>query len=134
MVRKKWLIVANGLLWMAAGMNIGNIGIKSIMVAHSLVWLLSIPVFAIFVSMFIKIISKNINRIVSMQGEKAKLYKFLTPKGYMIIAFMMTLGITLRELGKIPESFFAYFYTGLGIALFFSGLWSFIILISRKLY
>ena len=33
MVRKKWLIVANGLLWMAAGMNIGNIGIKSIMVA-----------------------------------------------------------------------------------------------------
>ena len=123
MVRKKWLIVANGLLWMAAGMNIGNIGIKSIMVAQSLVWLLSIPVFAIFASMFIKIISKNINRIVSMQGEKAKLYKFLTPKGYMIIAFMMTLGITLRD-----------FYTGLGIALFFSGLWSFIILISRKLY
>lgn len=46
-----------------------------------------------------------------------QLYKFLTLKGYLIIAFMMTLGFTLRGIGKLPDSYFAFFYTGLGSAL-----------------
>lgn len=37
MVKKNWLIVINGLLWMVAGMNIANIGVKSILAIDSLV-------------------------------------------------------------------------------------------------
>ena len=35
---------------------------------------------------------------------------------------MMTLGLTLRDIGKLPDSFFAFFYTGLGSALLLTGL------------
>ena len=74
MVKKNWLIVINGFLWMVAGMNIANIGVKSILAIDSLVWLLCVPVFAVFATMFFRIISKNCERILSMEGEKAKIY------------------------------------------------------------
>lgn len=131
-ISKKWLIVTNGILWMVAGANILRIGIQSILTIHSLVWLLCIPIFIAFYTMFAKIISKNSKRILSLNSEKARLYQFLTLKGYLIIAFMMTLGITLRKLGSIPESFFAFFYTGLGSALFFAGLLSISKLLFRR--
>ena len=134
MVKKNWLIVINDLLWMVAGMNIANIGVKSILAIDSLVWLLCVPVFAVFATMFFRIISKNCERILSMEGEKAKIYKFLTLKGYLIIAFMMTMGITLRRLGTIPEHFFAFFYTGLGSALFIAGLWPIISMVQKCIY
>ena len=38
------------------------------------------------------------------------------------MAFMMTLGITLRRFGGLPEFFFAFFYTGLGTALSVAGI------------
>lgn len=71
MVSKKWLIIANAVLWMA--------------------------------------------------GDRAPLYRFMSLKGYLIIIFMMTLGISLRSIGSIPDGFFAFFYTGLGSALFLAG-------------
>jgi len=122
MVRKHWLIVANAILWMLAGFNIARIGIKCALQVHSLVYLWAIPVFVAFFTMFHRIISKNTTRINSIIDEKAPLYRFLTIKGYLIIAFMMTLGITLRSLGTIPDGFFAFFYSGLGIALFTAGM------------
>ena len=121
MVRKHWLVAANALLWMAAGMNIARIGIGCALALSSNVWLWSIPVFAAFFTMFNRVITKNTVRIRAFEQEKAPLYKFLSLKGYLIIAFMMTLGITLRKLGSIPDAFFAFFYTGLGSALFLAG-------------
>ena len=102
MVKKNWLIVINGLLWMVAGMNIANIGVKSILAIDSLVWLLCVPVFAVFATMFFRIISKNCERILSMEGEK--------------------------------EHFFAFFYTGLGSALFIAGLWPIISMVQKCIY
>lgn len=61
-------------------------------------------------------------------------FMFLTLKGYLIIAFMMTMGITLRRLGTIPEHFFAFFYTGLGSALFIAGLWPIISMAQKCIY
>lgn len=126
MVRKHWLIITNGLLWLAAGFNIARIGVKAAVSEGSLVWLWSIPVFMAFGAMFLRVIGKNTVRIKAMESEKAPLYKFLNLKGYLIIAFMMTLGITLRSLGTIQDSFFAFFYTGLGSALALAGLQSMI--------
>lgn len=120
MVRKHWLIVTNGILWLAAGFNIARIGVRAAFADASCVWLWFIPVFAAFGTMFTSMVRKNTMRIMSMK-EKAPLCKFLTPKGYIIIAFMMTLGFTLRGIGKLPDSFFAFFYTGLGSALSLAG-------------
>ena len=48
-------------------------------------------------------------------------WKFFDAKGYLIMAFMMTMGIGLRSLGIAPTWFIAFFYAGLGIALALSG-------------
>lgn len=122
MVNKKYLILTNAILWAAAGSNILRIGIRAALDDGSMIWLWSILVFALFGLMFFRVIGKNVKRINEMEGEKAPLYKFLTVKGYLIIAFMMTLGIVLRHIGSIPNSFFAYFYTGLGSALTLAGI------------
>lgn len=37
------------------------------------------------------------------------------------MVFMMSMGIGLRAIGKIPEFFIAFFYTGLGFALALAG-------------
>lgn len=132
MVRKQWLIVANGLLWMAAGVNIARIGIKCALSIDGHAYLWAILVFAAFFTMFSRVIGKNTKRIKAMVEPKAPLYKFLTLKGYLIIAFMMTLGIVLRSLGTIPDTFFAFFYTGLGSALTLAGLLSIVKLALRS--
>ena len=121
MVSKKWLIIANAVLWMAAGFNIVRIGIACAISAGGMIWLWAIPVFAAFYMMFARTIGKNAVRIMSMPGDTAPLYRFMSLKGYLIIIFMMTLGISLRSIGSIPDGFFAFFYTGLGSALFLAG-------------
>lgn len=121
-VRKVWLKIANGLLWFAAGFNILRIGIKAAMDNGTLVWLWCIPVFIAFDLMFSRVIGKNSRRIDGLEGEKAPIWRFMNLRGYLIIAFMMTLGIVLRASGKLPDAFFAFFYTGLGTALAFEGL------------
>ena len=40
----------------------------------------------------------------------------------LAMAFMMTLGITLRRSGFVAEYFFTWFYTGLGTALSIAGI------------
>lgn len=124
MASKNALICTNALLWAVAGANIARIGISCAIEGQSKVWLWCIPVFLAFGTMFLRVIGKNTRRIRSMEGDSHPLYKFLELKGYLIIAFMMTLGITLRHIGSIPTSFFAYFYTGLGSALALAGLFS----------
>ena len=121
MVKKFWLIFANALLWMLAGANIARIGINSAFAVGGLTWLWSVPVFAAFFTMFSRTIAKNSRRIKAMDCDMAPLYRFMTLKGYLIIAFMMSLGIVLRKVGSIPEAFFSFFYTGLGSALFLAG-------------
>lgn len=128
MVKKIGLIIANAVLWMIAGVNIARIGISCALEHGGYVWLWCIPVFAAFFWMFNRTINKNSVRIKSMKEQKAPLYKFLSVKGYLIITFMMTLGITLRSLAFMPVAFFAFFYTGLGSALFLAGLKSLLFL------
>lgn len=132
MVKKYWLIITNGLVWGAAGINIARIGIVSAIENGTMVWLFSIIVFAAFGTMFFRIIAKNTQRIQTMECEEAPIYKFLTVKGYIIIAVMMTMGITLRHIDSIPNGFFAFFYTGLGCALALAGLHSIFKLILKK--
>lgn len=124
MVKKHWLIVTNGLIWTVAGINIARIGIKAAIETGSWVWLYGLIVFAAFATMFFRVIGKNTKRIQAMETDRAPVYKFLTLKGYLIIIFMMTLGIVLRHIGNIPNSFFAFFYSGLGCALASAGLHS----------
>ena len=69
---------------------------------------------------FLKIVDKNIERILPMVDKKC-LFSFITWKSYMIIIVMVTMGTLLRH-SAIPQHYLAILYTGIGLALILSSL------------
>lgn len=129
MVTRKVLLFIAGAVWLLAGINILRIGISSwISLLPSagagkiiLLALVCALILTGFFFMFRKIVRKNTNRIRSY-GERTFLLKFMDTRGWLMMAFMMTLGIVLRSSGLLPDEFFAFFYTGLGTSLSIAGI------------
>ena len=125
-VRKIHLLAINGLMWTAIGTKISITGISHYLITptEKLWWMipLSVLVFAGFYMMFTGIVRKYSERIHALPEPKEPIYKTFSLKGYLIIAFMITLGITLKYIPGIPESFFAWFYMGLGPGLLSAGI------------
>ena len=67
-------------------------------------------------------VEKHTKRITEYRNDKQWFWKFFDMKSFAIMAFMMSFGIIVRVNNLAPESFIAFFYTGLGSALLFSGL------------
>lgn len=119
------LILVNGLLWTAIGTKITLTGIQCYAKMEHIPWwyfLLSALVFAGFWFMFTGVVQKYTARILAMPDERTSILKTFSLKGYLIIAFMITLGITLRRIPQVPASFIAWFYCGLGPGLFSAGI------------
>ena len=68
------------------------------------------------------IVRKYSERIHALPEPMEPIYKTFSLKGYLIIAFMVTLGITLKYVPGIPRTFFAWFYLGLGVGLLPAGI------------
>ncbi len=121
------LLAINGIFWTAIGIKIAAIGIGSYCqtgCSNALIWMipLSVLVFAGFYMMFTGIVRKYSERIMSMPDEKTSIFRTFSIKGYLIIAFMISLGIGLKHIPGIPGSFFAWFYSGLGPGLLSAGI------------
>lgn len=69
---------------------------------------------------FLKIADKNLRRILPMNGKKC-LFSFITWKSYLLIAVMITMGITMRH-SSIPKPYLAILYIGIGLGLILSSL------------
>lgn len=65
---------------------------------------------------------KHYQRIKSYSCEYQPIYKFFDLKSYLIMIFMMSLGIGLRASAVVPKNFIAFFYSGLGLGLLLAGL------------
>ena len=119
------LLLVNGLLWTAIGVKIALIGVKAYQSLAVIQWwyfLLSAVVFAGFWFMFTGVVRKYAARIMAMPEPKTSIFKTFSLKGYLIIAFMITLGITLKRIPQVPDSFIAWFYCGLGPGLLSAGI------------
>ena len=122
-VKKSTLLLVAGLVWLAAGVNILRIGVQA-MLSCFRVWLLAGAVVILigFFLMFFKIVKKHTKRIMGYLEEKKSIFYFFDLKGYLLMAFMMGLGIALRHGNFLPAEFFAVFYSGLGTALSVAGI------------
>ena len=69
---------------------------------------------------FIKIATRNINRILSL-GEKTSPFAFMTWKSYLIVLVMVSMGIALRH-SSLPKQYLSILYNGIGLGLFLSGI------------
>lgn len=124
-ISTRHLLLVNGLLWLAVGTRILLIGIDSYRGLENIRWwylLLSAVVFAGFYRMFTGVVRRYAARILSMPGLRTSILKTFSLKGYLIIAFMITLGIFLRRIPQVPDSFIAWFYCGLGSGLISAGI------------
>ena len=122
-VHKNTLILIAGIVWAIAGFNIVRIGLVSYQ--GNFTWwrgLISVAVFGAFqLFVFGKMVQKHTSRILQYAEEKQNFFRFFDAKSYLIMAFMMTLGIGLRVSGVVPDVFIAVFYTGLGASLLTAG-------------
>lgn len=126
-IKTKHLLAVNGLLWTAIGTKITITGVSHYLLVdrpQNLLWMipLSVLVFAAFYMMFTGVVHKYSARIISMTEEKTSIFRTFSLKGYLIIAFMISLGIGLKHIPGIPSNFFAWFYCGLGPGLLSAGI------------
>ena len=126
-VRKYNLLLANGLVWLAVGTKILLIGLGAYgrLAGQRPLWplvLISLAVFAGFYWMFTGVVRKYAARIMGMSEDRPSLLKTFSPKGYILIAFMISLGIGLKYIPGIGDAFFAAFYCGLGPGLLSAGI------------
>lgn len=128
-VSGKGLKFLAGLLWVTAGVNVVRMGVNSWLMLDDKAdfWLIAgmLVTFLAFGSMFYRLTVKNIKRIGEYPG-KAAFWHCMSLKSYLIMAFMITFGVMLRNFTPTPPSFIAPFYCGLGTALFLAGVLYFI--------
>ncbi len=123
-VRKNKLFIISGLIWILAGSLVSRIGIKAFLSEYSLIitFLAGVIYMLFHIVIFSKIIRKNEKRIMDNSLSHLPWHSFFDRKGYLTMAFFITFGTVLRKSNLIPQSFFAFFYTGLGLALITSGI------------
>lgn len=124
-VNKKTLLLIAGAVWLIAGINILRIGITT-WVNTDQYWLFKIGeatiVFLLFfILVFKRLFDKHTKRIENKK-EKSCPFSFFDKKGWIIMSFMITLGVTIRKYQLLPNSFISVFYTGLSLALIITGI------------
>lgn len=125
-VAKRHLLLANAIVWGVPGVKVLVTGIQSYLAiwpSEHIVWLAlgTILVLLGFIFMFSRIVERYSARIMAFPEKKKTLLAFLPVKGWILVIFMMCLGISLKFIPGIPTEFFASFYPGLGTALIVAG-------------
>jgi hypothetical protein len=122
-VSKYWLMALAGLMWSAVGIMLCRLAATWLRTVHwpwawSLGSLGLISAITVYRISFSKIAYKNITRLCLLPDGTC-IFAFQAWKGYLMIIFMIVLGITMRH-SPIPKHFLAVIYETIGGALFFS--------------
>ena len=128
-VNKEHLLLMQVLCWLAPGIVVTRKGLLAMLTVNEMhperVWwltLIAVAVVAGFSLMFNNFIKRYTARILNFPERKKSLFAFLDLHGYILITFMMCLGIGLKYIPGLPPEFFAGFYPGLGLALSIAGI------------
>ena len=117
MIRRAHSYVVAAAIWGIPGINIAVKGIKAYMLIRpdDLWWLMliTVAVSVFFFIIFRRVVRKYSERIVSLP-DSVMIWRVFPPKGWILLAFMMGLGITLKYIPSVPMAFTASFYSGLG--------------------
>lgn len=123
LVARRYLYLTASLLWGIPGITITIKGIEAYcsMPQPQLWWLLIITlcVIAAFFYMFRGVAGRYIARIATLP-DKSPLYHTFPLRGWILLLFMMGLGMAVKNIPAIPLQFTASFYSGLGPMLILS--------------
>ncbi len=124
-VDKKFLIALSGIIWSIVGIALCNlaVGWLSQTTSYTTAWL---GTAGIILSLlihhfgFLKLVDRNIERILSKEG-KVCIFAFQPWKSYLIIVIMIGMGMALRH-SSLPKPYLAVIYIGFGSAMILSSL------------
>lgn len=124
-VPKNTLMLIAGIVWCIAGAMVSIVGLPlevELLPGHVLLLPLAAMIFLIFYRfVFSRLVHKHTHRIRAREEAHLPFWHFFSPSSWVIMAIMMGGGMALRASHVMPDWFIAFFYTGLGIALFISG-------------
>ncbi len=124
-VSKNILLFIAGLLWVIIGIFL-NYRSYSWLKEKELKTILIIGTAGLFLSFLIhifgfsKIVNKNIQRIIPMDGKRC-LFSFFPWRSYLLISIMILMGSFIRHSTIIPKVYLSVLYTGIGTAMILSG-------------
>jgi len=126
-VDKKYLLLISGVLWSGVGLFLDRLAFGWLLngdYSYKILYLLTgfLLGAAIHQFGFSKVASKNINRIIGKDKSKVCIFGFQKLSGYLIIIFMMSLGLFMRNTEFIPKNLLSILYLGIGTGLFLSSI------------
>ena len=122
---KNHLMLIAGLVWCAAGALVCMVGLPlEFRLAPSQLILVPLAV-AIFLAfyflVFSRLVRKHTGRIRARTEDRLPFWHFFNASSWVVMAVMMGGGMALRFSHLMPDWMIAFFYSGLGAALFLCG-------------
>ena len=134
-IPKNKLILIASMVWCVAGAMVCRIGLPLLWklgFTQLVLYPLAGVVFLIFYFLiFSRLVVKHTERIRERSEQRLPFWNFFDTSSYVVMAIMMAGGMWLRLAHVIPNWMIAFFYSGLGVALFSCGV-RFLSVFSRK--
>jgi hypothetical protein len=124
-VHKAWLLFIAGILWTGAGFMLDLLSYSWLKneILHKAI-ISSTTGFALALIIhhfgFLRIVDKNLNRIIPMEGKRC-LFSFISWQSYIMIAVMICMGYILRH-SPLPKLYLSVIYSAIGTALILSSI------------
>lgn len=123
-IKKRFLLSLAAIVWAIAGINVTRMGVIAyISLTEIKLWYfpLMLLIFFHFAKLFYHISLQHLQRIKSYPTVK-EFWFFFRLQDYLMMIFMMSIGIFLRQAHIVTPEFIAVFYSGLGLALIFASI------------
>ena len=125
LVPKNRLMLIAGLVWCAAGAMVCMIGLPlevGLTPSHLILFPLAVAIFlAFYLFVFSRLVQKHTGRIRARAEDRLPFWHFFNASSWAVMAVMMGGGMALRFSHLMPDWMIAFFYSGLGVALFLCG-------------
>ncbi|HWS00512.1 MAG TPA: hypothetical protein VN249_07835 [Prolixibacteraceae bacterium] len=125
-VPRRTLLFIAALVWTFAGVMLMFKGYKMLDTASDLLWMKLVVVLAAGILFYLKVFSKlsmkHTLRILNLKDANPCMFSFFNFRSYLIMIFMISMGITLRTTGWVPFGTLSFLYLLMSVPLFLSSI------------
>lgn len=127
-VPKRYLMLVAASVWLFAGGMLLYKGLSVMIYVDFMVLKLLISValgIVFFFLLFSRIVKKHIARIIGLKSKSPCFFSFFSWKSYLLMGFMISMGILLRKSNLLSPEYLAAFYVTMATPLLISSFYFF---------